>query len=175
MDFSMRKGRFFIGFCLSLLLIGCDVSDPQKGGFIGGVVGDLSGAYKGRIEQRKQALLAAERSSEQAQKERSKLEETVTEKGQRALTLQLEVAAIRDDLSKLESDLHVIQGQKRSDQEAIRAAEMEVAMLRDHLDKFESKSNTKASHSELQAARLRDELSELRDLVEELDETHSDF
>ena len=167
----MNRERLTISIGLACLLFGCDASDPTKGGFIGGVVGDLSGSYDARIERRQQALEAARLRSEQAAGEQGALEkETAAKRGQ-ALALERESVVIENEFRDLERALQAMKGQEQANQDAIRGAEAEIAQLRADFDKIETRSQGDVSQSEQQATLLRAEISKLREEVERLDET----
>ncbi|MGI9499307.1 MAG: hypothetical protein ACR2P3_04675 [Geminicoccaceae bacterium] len=171
----MSKSILMSCLGLSVLLAGCGASDPTKGGFVGGVVGDLSGTYDDRLVRREEALLAARSRSDRALTERGELERTAATRRDDVAALQLEMAAIDEDLSKLASALEAIKTTERSNRNEISAAEVDIESLRANLSQIETRSQAQGHRSDQQATLLRAEISKLKKEVEQLDKTMNDF
>jgi DNA repair exonuclease SbcCD ATPase subunit len=100
---------------LALALAACNTTDPNQGGFFGGMGGLISGNYERDTQARRDALAAeqarnrdlqAQASASQAERQRIAYERA---------SLQQQVAALNNDIGRLRGRLNAAEAQKRND------------------------------------------------------------
>lgn len=100
---------------LALTLAACNTTDPNQGGFFGGLGGLVSGNYE-RDTQARRDTLAAEQARNrdlraQAAASQSERQQIAYERA----SLQQQVAALNNDINRLNGRLSAAEAQKRND------------------------------------------------------------
>lgn len=100
---------------LALALAACNTTDPNQGGFFGGVGGLVSGNYERDTQARRDAL-AAERARNQQLRDQAAASQTERQQiAYERASLQQQIAALNGDLSRLRGRLSAAEAQKRND------------------------------------------------------------
>ncbi len=127
-------------FCLNagLLLTGCTIDDPKKGGFFGGLFGLGSGSYAERIDEEKTALNAEEVRHQEGMAARGKLDQVLEERSIQAEDLEHEVASLRAGVESLDAEIDRLRREQAVTQDEVEQAEADVALLVDDIDRIEA-------------------------------------
>jgi predicted nuclease with TOPRIM domain len=99
-------GRVFIIAAIAFVLCGfCDgvTTDPTAGGFLGGVCGNSTGAYRKRLEEKRSTLQELETTNDDLQRRLTRAQGEARSLGQRSQSLRTKVVAIGHRLSKIET------------------------------------------------------------------------
>lgn len=108
--------RILIGTtALTLALAACNTTDPNQGGFFGGIGGLTSGSYERDTQARRQALAAEQARNQQLRDQAAANQSERQRVAYERASLQQQIAALNGDINRLRGRLSAAEAQKRND------------------------------------------------------------
>lgn len=158
----MKLTSILVAGALPLLVMGCNSTDPNKGGFIGGVRGITSGNYDAYVDRRK-AIRDEELAKLEAEERReARLSREVEKSKAERARLRREVRALERDAEELRADASRFGADKLDDDTRARITRVQrqLAQLSTELRVEEAPKSVEA-----RLASLRAEVKRLRSVV----------
>lgn len=150
---------------LALALAACNTTDPNQGGFFGGVGGLVSGNYERDTQARRDALATEQDRNRQLRGQAAASQSERQQIAYERANLQSQVNALNGDINRLRGRLNAAEAQKRNDPQ--------LANLRAELEALERSVRLAASDNSgrdaaAEAAKRRqiDELTRRKQLLE---------
>jgi hypothetical protein len=100
---------------LMLALAACNTTDPDQGGFFGGLGGLASGSYERDTQARRQALAAEQARNQQLRDQAAANQSERQRVAYERSSLQQQIAALNGDINRLSGRLSAAEAQKRND------------------------------------------------------------
>ncbi len=124
---------------LALTLAACNTTDPDQGGFFGGIGGLASGSYERDTQARRDALAAERARNQQLRDQASASQAERQQVAYERASLQQQVAALNGDINRLRGRLNAADAQRRNDPQ--------LANLRAELEALERSTRLAGSDS----------------------------
>lgn len=151
---------------LALALAACNTTDPNQGGFFGGLGGLVSGNYERDTQARREALAAEQARNQQLRDQAATSQRERQQVAYERASLQQQVAALNSDINRLSGRLSAAEAQRRNDPQ-LANLRAELAALERSV-RLAASDNAPARDAAAEAAKRRqiEELQRRKQLLE---------
>lgn len=145
---------------LSTALVGCNTTNPKKGGFFGGIGGLAGGDYSRGVGEKQQALSDAQRQDANQTQRKLVLENEAKRTRGRVARQQAEVDALEADIYRVRTKIDVLAARENSAKGRLRTLHGQISEAEAALRAMRRKRVTSAADG-AERIRLKKEIAEL--------------